>query len=130
MAALDPYEIQVKRRATRMKNNIWNKNAILVDRAFITKGMLCEMIMDAQYCPCCGVRYESRCLTIDRVVPGNVQILCWGCNQVKSNRTLEQLQQVCAYIEKHRPDIEPPAEPEAFNATRFRRNKNAKAKGM
>lgn len=66
-------------------------------------------------CECCGafVRASRRtaaggptkhAATLDRViptlgyVPGNVALLCWTCNRRKSDSTLEQLEQLTAWI--------------------------------
>lgn len=68
-------------------------------------------------CECCGsfVGAENRevmglpatyAATLDRVVPslgyvpGNIALLCWACNRAKGNSTLNQLEQLAAWLRK------------------------------
>lgn len=68
-------------------------------------------------CACCGVGFnynedpsrtrQRTSPSIDRVdnekgyVVGNVQIICWGCNEDKSHLTVERMEQFIAYIKSH-----------------------------
>lgn len=66
------------------------------------------------HCPCCGVALsflargvaQPDTMTLDRLdnllgyIPGNVAVICWGCNARKGAATLEQLKQLVAWIEQ------------------------------
>jgi hypothetical protein len=68
-----------------------------------------------EFCPCCGrrivatdtlglARHESP--SLDRIdpdkgyVPGNVSIICWRCNHLKSDATAEELRTVADWIDR------------------------------
>ncbi len=76
-----------------------------------------DLVVNNWICPCCGremsvsenighQRPESP--SIDRVnprlgyVPGNVAIICWRCNDLKRNATVEELRTVLSWMEQHR----------------------------
>jgi hypothetical protein len=69
-------------------------------------------------CPCCGGKIAMRSgptkqgplptsPSIDRFdnnlgyVPGNVSIICWRCNELKRNATVDELRKIIAWIEGH-----------------------------
>lgn len=68
-------------------------------------------------CACCGKALDYRTgrgqggrnasPSLDRLVPlrgyveGNVKVVCLRCNRVKNNATVEDLEKILAYIQKH-----------------------------
>jgi len=70
-------------------------------------------IIVGEKCQCCGIKYDfspaggrkrNTAASLDRFdstkgyVPGNVNVICWKCNWVKSNSTLESLETVIRWM--------------------------------
>lgn len=75
-----------------------------------------QAIMESQpSCACCGVELlieqghgrQPNSPSIDRVVPdrgyviGNVAVICWRCNKIKSDLMPNELRQFVAYVERY-----------------------------
>jgi hypothetical protein len=64
----------------------------------------------ATQCPCCGTpfvyagRHATRSPSLDRVnnalgyVPGNVRVICYRCNTLKSDASIEEVKAILAYM--------------------------------
>lgn len=70
-----------------------------------------EDIIIPKNCPICNVLLTIQTknkdsASIDRIdnsksyIPGNIGIICWGCNKLKSNASLEHLQAIVRYMEE------------------------------
>jgi hypothetical protein len=75
-------------------------------------------------CPCCSRKLQMRTgpavhgplpssPSLERVdgtrgyVPGNVVILCWRCNEIKRNATLDELRTIVSWLESRQPKPAP-----------------------
>lgn len=83
-----------------------------------------EDIHIPDHCPCCGVRMTfaptgvSFALpttpSFDRLIPnngyvaGNVSVICWGCNRIKSDATLLDLERIVSWMKKQMAEQESP----------------------
>lgn len=86
------------------------------------KGWECTITTDdfkiPEYCPVLGVKLERNSKkgwwpwspSMDRIdnnkgyIPGNVEVISWRANSLKSNATIEELEKVLAYMKKHNKD--------------------------
>lgn len=71
------------------------------------------------HCPCCGREMlfhpsgprQSNSVSIDRLdssrgyIPGNVNLICWGCNSLKRNATAPRLRQIADWIDRVTPRL-------------------------
>lgn len=96
------------------------------------------LLIATERCPICDVELRHRCYlerghgkgkahdatpTIDRIIPamgyvqGNVAIICWRCNRLKSDGTLLELERIVQWLKRVAPgasnpsDKRPPPEP-------------------
>lgn len=84
------------------------------------KGWECTITEDdfeiPEYCPVLGVKLERNSSkgwwpwspSMDRIdntkgyVPGNVEVISWRANSLKSDATIEELEKVLDYMKKHK----------------------------
>jgi hypothetical protein len=100
-----------------MRAGMLNRSKTLglpVDDKVFTVAYLINWLHDCPACPCCGrvfdVTYKEdrkkrdTSPSLDRFdlgagyVVGNVALICWRCNNLKRNATIEELQQVVDWM--------------------------------
>ena len=88
------------------------KNNVFVD---ITQQNLIDMQNESDTCPCCFEPFDfsvdgshnPHSPSVDRMipelgyVPGNVKMICSGCNTRKNSSSIEQIKQILRYMEKY-----------------------------
>jgi len=115
-------EVQQKSSAQPSKRmSILVKSALsrAVFRGLPFDGDLREMLMKKPplSCACCGRAFDysagrgqvgrDKSPSLDRLVPekgyvkGNVAVICWRCNRLKSNASVKDIETILAYVEKH-----------------------------
>lgn len=84
------------------------------DRSVFTVRALMDWLMYCPNCPCCGVLFDAgykhdgkkrnSSPSIDRFDPhkgyvvGNAALICWRCNNLKRDATIEELETVVAWM--------------------------------
>lgn len=111
--------------ALRLRRQRWNDpvGALLIGTRCRAKrrGILFSIsrgdLVMGKDCPCCGREFDMRHTTIrpgprdsspsiDRIkahlgyVPGNVAVICWRCNEIKRNATVDELRTVLRWMEE------------------------------
>lgn len=105
---------------SRHKMNVWKSKrkanakfrARALDVRYAEEDMneLLESFVDNKSCPCCGeimgVGIKNKWPSVDRIVSskgyvkGNIEIICYNCNFLKSRSTLRELKNIVDYIER------------------------------
>lgn len=116
----DPEKAREQRRDSHHRNWL---TAVLnrARKRALTKGFPFSLkksdLAIPENCQCCGVKMESRVgptkhgpwsksPSLDRIendkgyVLSNVAFICWRCNTLKSNATLEELRRIVSYMER------------------------------
>lgn len=115
--ALDVYRM----KASNLKSSITTRaknRGIYVDVEYFTLDRIEDMIKEAKYCQCCGRKFEVRygdkddcqardnSISLDRFYSSlgytkdNVNIICWRCNKVKTNASIEELEAVVIWMKQ------------------------------
>lgn len=111
----NPLRARAQKWRTRRK-----RDRLVFDKEYFTIDRLVDMQCDTPYCLCCGVKidynyYTGRNLkqlrrhgpSLDRLdstkdyVAGNVKIICYHCNTLKNDATLEEARNIVRYMEKY-----------------------------
>jgi len=111
----------VRTRANTIRNHIIG-NSIKKGYAFdpiFTVEKIQEMIEEIDYCPCCNRKISKEYKDDGKVhydVPSldrfdsnegyteeNVVVICWRCNHLKNNATIQELWNIASYITRYSP---------------------------
>jgi hypothetical protein len=86
------------------------RESLPFDRERITLDYLERLLIEHPNCECCGRRFDLRggdsnsSPSIDKVIPSegyvvdNIALLCWRCNRLKFNATLDELEKLVAWL--------------------------------
>lgn len=107
-------------RATIMRKGMIDRakaRGIPCDSQVLTVAYIMDWIRQTPNCPCCGkpldygykedATLKDNSPSIDRFIPGkgyvlgNVAIICWRCNNLKRDATIEELEAVVHWMKSH-----------------------------
>ena len=90
-----------------------------LDHEYFTVQRLIDMQHESDICPCCSDPFDfsiskntiKSSPSVDKIipglgyVPGNVKLICYECNNIKSNGTAQRHMQIADYMTKYCKDI-------------------------